>query len=73
MVAGDFDGEDDEDGEEDFESDEDLSLDEPDFSGELDFSLELELSELDPSELADEPELDELPDELLDASRLSLR
>jgi hypothetical protein len=71
VVAGDFD-----DDEEDFESDEGLSLDEldfSDFSEGLDFSLELELSELEPSELDDELELDELLDELFDASRLSLR
>jgi hypothetical protein len=70
VVAGDFDDEDDD---EVFESDVDFSLDELGFSEELDFSLELELSELEPSELDDEFELDELLDELLDASRLSLR
>ena len=70
VVAGDFDDDD------DFESDEGLSLDEldfSDFSEGLDLSLELELSELEPSELDDELELDELLDELFDASRLSLR
>lgn len=73
LVAGDFDDEDDEEEEsdEDFdESDDDfeLSLDELDESLKPDFSLEPEVSELD-----DELEFDELPLELLDASRLSLR
>jgi hypothetical protein len=69
VVAGDFDDD------EDFESDAGLSLDELGFSEEVDFSLELELelSELEPSELGDGLELDELLDELFDASRLSLR
>ena len=67
MVAGDFEGAEDDDVESDFD---DESLEELDFSedGALDVSLELELSELD-----DELALDELPLELLEASRLSLR
>jgi hypothetical protein len=67
VVAGDFDDE-----ESDFVEESDLaepSLDELDFSEEeLDASLEDELSEL-----GAELELDELPPELFDASRLSLR
>ena len=71
MVAGDFgdDFESDFDDESDFDE---LSLDELDFSEEeeLDESLE---DELELSEFADGLELDELPLEFFDASRLSLR
>ena len=72
-MAGDFDGvedddaEDDDDELDDDESDFDESLEELDFSvAEPEPSLELELSELD-------DEVEPLPLELLDASRLSLR
>ncbi len=71
-MAGDFDADDDSDFDDDDDEDSDFeeSLEDVDFSGadELDLSPLLELSELD-----DELELDELPLELLDASRLSLR